>query len=269
MNEPRPARRVDSCVRARAVRRPASLRRVDGFGMVLAELSDRISHRRRGWRGEIPWPDGEAGRDWAGRASGGRAWRASSNEPVVRCRRARRFGYHVRTSGNLLRWTQSCPRTGGALHARPQVAPGRGGAQDGSIPCEPLNVRIEDEDGPTVFPDHLQGAVAASRRFDLPSESIENDSPVREQLERLDAARPIHLPSPGQGCGRGVCWGTREKHANRDDRGNREMPVTGLTDIKTIKNRCSAPQPGARGTFKRTISPRTMRQTGRRRCRGS
>jgi hypothetical protein len=27
----------------------------------------------------------------------------------------RRFGVHVRTSGDLLRWTQSCPRTGGAL----------------------------------------------------------------------------------------------------------------------------------------------------------
>src|SRR3982751_5173917 len=29
----------------------------------------------------------------------------------------RRFGDHIRTSHNLVRWTRSCPRTGGVLHA--------------------------------------------------------------------------------------------------------------------------------------------------------
>src|SRR5262245_37319860 len=31
---------------------------------------------------------------------------------------------HVRTSGDLFRWTQSCPRTGGVLHARFKLPPG-------------------------------------------------------------------------------------------------------------------------------------------------
>jgi len=36
----------------------------------------------------------------------------------------RRFGYQVRTSRDLLRWTQSCPRTGGVLHAGLKLSPG-------------------------------------------------------------------------------------------------------------------------------------------------
>src|SRR5262245_56476251 len=36
---------------------------------------------------------------------------------------------NVRTSGKLLRWTQSCPRTGGALHARYQTNTERRAAQ--------------------------------------------------------------------------------------------------------------------------------------------
>src|SRR5262245_32217152 len=40
----------------------------------------------------------------------------------------RRFG-NVRTFRKLLRWTQSCPRTGGALHARLKPIIERRGAQ--------------------------------------------------------------------------------------------------------------------------------------------
>src|SRR4051812_30242346 len=43
----------------------------------------------------------------------------------------RRFGDHVRTSHNLFRWTRSCPRTGGVLHAqlKRSTEPGRRQAQ--------------------------------------------------------------------------------------------------------------------------------------------
>jgi predicted lysophospholipase L1 biosynthesis ABC-type transport system permease subunit len=44
------------------------------------------------------------------------------NEPVVRWRRAKEVRRDIRTSGNLLRWTQSSPRTGGALHAQLKLA---------------------------------------------------------------------------------------------------------------------------------------------------
>ena len=74
----------------------------------------------------------------------------------------RRFGDHVRTFNDLLRWTQSCPRTGGVLYAEAQSTIERLDIQDASLSCESLNVRIEDEDGPTILPDCLQGAVVAS-----------------------------------------------------------------------------------------------------------
>ncbi|HZM90938.1 MAG TPA: hypothetical protein VFF31_30740, partial [Blastocatellia bacterium] len=44
----------------------------------------------------------------------------------------RRFGDHVRTSGDLLRWTRSYPRTGGALHAQKQTTTERQRLQEPS-----------------------------------------------------------------------------------------------------------------------------------------
>src|SRR3954469_17964015 len=46
----------------------------------------------------------------------------------------RRLGDHVRTSHSLFRWTRSCPRTGGALHARLKrsTEPGRQTSSDAS-----------------------------------------------------------------------------------------------------------------------------------------
>src|SRR4051812_887556 len=46
----------------------------------------------------------------------------------------RRFGDHIRTSHNLVRWTRSCPRTGGVLHARLKrsTEPGRQTSSDAS-----------------------------------------------------------------------------------------------------------------------------------------
>ena len=96
-------------------------RGVDRFGMELAQLGDRS--RVAGVDGAEEFlglavklievgPDGQAadGHDEPPSMS---PWSAGVGQ--------RRFGYRVRTSVDLVRWTRSCPRTGGVLHARSKL----------------------------------------------------------------------------------------------------------------------------------------------------
>jgi len=50
-------------------------------------------------------------------------------------------GDHVRTSGDLLRWTQSCPRTGGALSRPVQATTETQGAQACNLSTKPTDDR--------------------------------------------------------------------------------------------------------------------------------
>src|SRR5687768_12418847 len=85
--------------------------------MVFAQLGDRIgiaSVNRAEELLRLTMKLVEMGAD--GQAANGHG-EPPSRSPLSAGVGQRRFGNHVRTPRELIRWTQSCPRTGGALRA--------------------------------------------------------------------------------------------------------------------------------------------------------
>lgn len=110
--------------------------------------------------------------------------------PVVRCHRAKEVQNEPAAIQSMVRWTRSCPRTGGALRARPKVTEARTRAQAVSIVPSRSRAGFKAPDGRRFIVEHLED----DHQFHHPEDPLASAGEAREPHIAAAFSHVLQLP---------------------------------------------------------------------------